>query len=150
MSTAKTLFRKRQGSMIAGVAAGLADYLEADVTWIRLGFLLLSFGGGIGIMLYLAGMIIVPHEPSKYDSEPLTARPIEDRVEEVTKQMSDNLHRGYRSGNTKGGIFLIALGLIFLLHNYIEWFSWSRLWPLILIGFGLSIVLRRNGNAGDK
>ena len=136
--------------MIAGVAAGLADYLESDVTWIRLGFLLLAFGGGIGIVLYLAGMIIIPLEPSNHESESLTARPIEDRVEEVKKQMSENLSKRYRSGNTKGGIVLIVLGLIFLLHNYIDWFSWSRLWPLILIGFGLSIVLRRNGNAGDK
>ena len=61
MSSAKALYRKRHESMIAGLASGLAYYLEADVIWIHLGFLILAFGGGITVVLYLAMMIIIPN-----------------------------------------------------------------------------------------
>jgi len=49
--------------MIAGVCGGLAEYLNVDPTLIRLGFVLLTFASGTGILLYLVMAIVVPRAP---------------------------------------------------------------------------------------
>jgi phage shock protein PspC (stress-responsive transcriptional regulator) len=58
------LRRPVQGSVLAGVAAGLARYLGADVMIIRLAFVVLTIVGGAGIALYLAGLLLIPEESS--------------------------------------------------------------------------------------
>ena len=52
--------------MLAGVAAGIARYLNADVTVIRIVFAVLTIvGGGAGIALYLAGWLLMPEDGSE-------------------------------------------------------------------------------------
>jgi len=64
MNNEKKLTRSLNDRMLAGVCAGLADYLGMDPTVIRLIFVLLFFVSGPGILLaYLIMMIIVPEEP---------------------------------------------------------------------------------------
>ena len=58
------LRRPVQGSVVAGVAAGLARYLGVDVMIIRLAFVVLTIIGGAGIPLYLAGLLLIPEEGS--------------------------------------------------------------------------------------
>jgi phage shock protein PspC (stress-responsive transcriptional regulator) len=50
--------------MVAGVAAGLADFLDVDPTVVRIGFVVLTFVGGIAVPLYLAGWLLIPEEGS--------------------------------------------------------------------------------------
>jgi len=59
------LRRPAQGSVVAGVAAGLARYLGVDVMIIRLAFVVLAIAGGAGIPLYLAGLLLIPEEGSE-------------------------------------------------------------------------------------
>ena len=60
----KKLYRSRTDKMIAGVCGGLGKYLGVDPTLIRLAFvLLLLFGIGSGLLVYLAMMLLVPLEP---------------------------------------------------------------------------------------
>src|SRR5262245_52752160 len=63
MSTPKRLFRNSLAGRIAGVCAGIADYFEADVTLIRLAWIVLSIvPGGLfgGIVAYLVAWMIMP------------------------------------------------------------------------------------------
>ena len=48
--------------MLAGVCAGLADYLAVDVTVVRVAFGVLTFLGGAGIPAYLACLLLIPAE----------------------------------------------------------------------------------------
>jgi phage shock protein PspC (stress-responsive transcriptional regulator) len=48
--------------MLAGVAAGIADYLDVDVTIVRVAFVVSMFFGGAGIVAYLAGLLLIPEE----------------------------------------------------------------------------------------
>ena len=48
--------------MLAGVAAGIADRIGVDRWVIRLAFVVLSFGGGSGILLYIAAWLLMPEE----------------------------------------------------------------------------------------
>jgi phage shock protein C len=56
----KVLVRKRDGRMVAGVCAGLADYFGSDVTLIRVIVAALAvFTGGAGILAYLVAWAII-------------------------------------------------------------------------------------------
>ena len=48
--------------MVAGVAAGIADRLGVERWIIRLAFVLLSAGGGSGVLLYIAAWLLMPEE----------------------------------------------------------------------------------------
>ena len=56
------LHRSRRHGLVAGVAAGLADYLDLDPTLVRLGFVGLALLGGLAVPLYLAGWLLIPDE----------------------------------------------------------------------------------------
>jgi phage shock protein PspC (stress-responsive transcriptional regulator) len=45
---------------IAGVAAGIGHYVGVDPTVVRIAFILLAFVGGIGILLYGVGWLVMP------------------------------------------------------------------------------------------
>ena len=61
MATPKRLTRSKE-KKIAGVAAGIAEYLEMDPTIIRILFLVIAFAGGASILVYLIMWIVVPEE----------------------------------------------------------------------------------------
>ena len=58
------LRRPYQDRMLAGVAAGLARYFGVEETIVRIAFVVLTFVGGAGIPLYLAGLLLIPDEGS--------------------------------------------------------------------------------------
>lgn len=62
----RRLYRSRSDRMISGVAGGIAEYLGADPTVVRvLMFLgLLLTVGPFGIFVYLALVLIIPAEPA--------------------------------------------------------------------------------------
>ena len=60
---AQPLCRPIHGRMLAGVAAGIGDYLGVDVTIVRIVLAVLTVvGGGLGVPLYLAGWLLIPEE----------------------------------------------------------------------------------------
>jgi len=61
----RRLYRSRDERMIAGVAGGLAEYLNVDPTLVRLAFVAFTLaGGGTGLVAYVILAIIVPLEPA--------------------------------------------------------------------------------------
>jgi phage shock protein PspC (stress-responsive transcriptional regulator) len=61
-SRALPLYRPLHGRMLAGVAAGVADYLGVDVTIVRVILAVLTVMGGAGAVIYLAGWLLIPEE----------------------------------------------------------------------------------------
>jgi phage shock protein C len=59
----KRLVRPRVGRKIAGVCAGLAEYFDLDVTLVRLIWLIVLIMGGVGLVPYIIGWIVMPEEP---------------------------------------------------------------------------------------
>ena len=59
----KKLMRSRTASKIAGVCGGFADYLDLDVTLVRIVWLMVAFVGGWGLIGYLIAWIAMPEEP---------------------------------------------------------------------------------------
>jgi phage shock protein C len=48
--------------MLAGVGAGIAQYLGVDVTVVRIVLAVLTIAGGAGLPIYLAGWLLIPEE----------------------------------------------------------------------------------------
>ena len=62
----KVLMRSRDGRMLAGVCAGVADYFGLDVTLVRVIWAVVSvITGGAGVLAYLVAWIIIPDEGQK-------------------------------------------------------------------------------------
>ena len=61
-STKPTLERSRDDRVIAGVAGGLGAYLGTNPWLFRFAFIVLTFFGGLGILLYLAAWLVIPDQ----------------------------------------------------------------------------------------
>ncbi|HYW37202.1 MAG TPA: PspC domain-containing protein [Terriglobales bacterium] len=64
-STPKKLMRSRADRKIGGVCAGLAQYLDLDVSLVRILWFFITLACGIfpGVVAYVLGWIIIPEEP---------------------------------------------------------------------------------------
>lgn len=60
--TQPELVRPHDGRVIAGVASAVARRLDVGVGWIRVAFVLASFFGGLGILLYIVGWLTIRDE----------------------------------------------------------------------------------------
>ncbi|HYK66353.1 MAG TPA: PspC domain-containing protein [Streptosporangiaceae bacterium] len=81
-SGTKVLVRKRDGRMVAGVCAGIADYLGTDVTLVRVIVAAIALlTGGAGLLAYLVAWIIIPEEDQKTPvDERMAAQPHDSSV----------------------------------------------------------------------
>jgi phage shock protein PspC (stress-responsive transcriptional regulator) len=72
----KRLFRDTDAAMLAGVAAGLANYFGVDVLLIRLLFVIGTFIGGWGILIYIILWLLVPEAKTSSDRLQMAGRPV--------------------------------------------------------------------------
>ncbi len=129
----KKLYRSRKEKILGGVCGGLAEYLEIDVSIIRVVYLLLLFSG-IGFIIYIIMWIVVPYKPySKVnDVEYVSSETTEALSEETINKRAKSL-----------GYIIIAVGLILFLESVVPSLSYQRLLPLLIIGVGLLIIFNR-------
>jgi phage shock protein PspC (stress-responsive transcriptional regulator) len=70
------LLRSHDDRMLAGVAGGLAEHLNIDSTLVRVGFVITTLFGGVGILAYLILAVALPQDDGtgKPVDEPVGAR----------------------------------------------------------------------------
>jgi phage shock protein PspC (stress-responsive transcriptional regulator) len=86
--TTKRLFRDTDNAVVAGVAAGIANYTGLDAVLIRVIFVLLTiFGGGIGVVAYLLLWLLVPEAETA--SEKLQMHGMQVTLESLKKSVSN-------------------------------------------------------------
>jgi phage shock protein C len=155
--------------MVAGVCGGLAQYFTLDPVIVRLVFILTAFMGGLGIFAYIVMALVVPAEGSPRTEPSGTIRDnvqeIKNTAEAVGKDITSTFNNNEKSDTNKQaiavkaeerghhgmfifGAILLMGGIIALLTNFgpfhwAWWLSWDYLWPLVLIGAGLLIILVR-------
>lgn len=101
-ATAKRLYRLPEGAMLAGVCNGLAAYLQVDVTLVRIGFVVLALlTKGVGILVYVALMFVMPEATTAEaraaaTGSPINAKEIVDRVKRQYEEGSHKWHREWR------------------------------------------------------
>ncbi|MGZ4108400.1 MAG: PspC domain-containing protein, partial [Actinomycetota bacterium] len=101
-----------------------ADYLGVDRVLVRIVFVVLAFGAGAGIALYILAWILIPEEDPNAPSvpRPSPAEPGE-------------------SARLVFGALLIAIGLVLLIELLVPGVT-RFLWPLALIALGGVIIVR--------
>lgn len=61
----KKLYRSKNNKMIAGICGGIAEYLNADPSLVRLAtVLIVLFTGGMGLLVYVIAWVIIPVNPN--------------------------------------------------------------------------------------
>lgn len=137
----KRLYRSKNNAMIAGVAAGLAEYFMLDVSVIRLIFVLAAIFGGFGIPLYIILWVILPSDEigviGSHDTIRENTSEIKSKAEDLTKGIRIN-STDTKSRNVLGYILVIAGGL-FILQN-LGIFRSDLFWPLVLVVAGLLML----------
>lgn len=68
------LYKSETQKMISGVCGGLAEYMDIDVTIIRLLWvgITLFTGVGMGIIVYIIASIVIPHDTDGADDADYT------------------------------------------------------------------------------
>lgn len=129
----KKFERSATNKVIGGVCAGLADYLNMDVTLMRVLFVVAALCGSFGFWLYVILWIVAPSQKvigfNNQYQEPIDISTPEDDK------------KGLQKGAIVTAIILIGIGLIALIDNFlpIDWI-W-KLWPVILIALGIVIIM---------
>lgn len=129
----KRLQRPPDTAMIGGVCAGIADYFEVDPTWIRLLAVLLIFASGFGLVAYVVAWVVIP-------------RGAIIKPAESSPQPQNHLAAQKASARNRGmafipGLILILAGMAFLFDNLFWWFDWDYVWPLLLVGAGVLMIV---------
>ncbi|TJY36243.1 PspC domain-containing protein [Pontimicrobium aquaticum] len=95
-SSNRKLFRDTENAYIGGVSAGLSHYFNIDPLWIRLIWVLLFFGAGTGILVYILLWILMPAAETTADKLAMSGKPInitniEEKVKEGFSNVKDSL-----------------------------------------------------------
>lgn len=114
----KRLYRDKENGMIGGVAAGLAAYLNIDVTWVRVLMLIFTLiTSGSMFLIYMILWIITPSADSA--AQKLEMRGIDPTIENISSFIKENTEKvaheareAVRSPKNKN--FLISLRDLFL------------------------------------
>lgn len=157
----KRLYKTSEGAMVAGVCAGLGEYLGIDATFIRLGFVALSFMGGSGLLAYIVAAIVIPDKGSADNWRPTGAERHYYDATTVDEDKSDSgwqataadepaNNKPERSGSSSNGqallaYILIGIGSYMLVDKYVDWRFFIHYlrpyWPAVLVIAGLALLV---------
>jgi len=130
----RRLYRCRHDKILAGVAAGVAEFFDLDPSLVRILFLVSIFFGGIGLLLYIAMAIIVPLEPVSADEAAEAA---------VVPEGHRHAPRGAGPWTTIVGVVLILFGTLTLVDRFLPaWDLEHFIVPAFAIGVGAYLVAR--------
>ncbi|MFP4515104.1 MAG: PspC domain-containing protein [Parcubacteria group bacterium] len=62
MAKKKQLTKSTENKIIFGVCGGLGEYFEVDPLLFRVGFIILTFAGGGGLLIYILLALLMPTE----------------------------------------------------------------------------------------
>ncbi|MDO6598156.1 PspC domain-containing protein [Oceanihabitans sp. 2_MG-2023] len=88
-TSSRKLFRDTDNSYVGGVSAGLSHYFGIDAIWIRLIWILLIFGAGTGVLLYILLWILLPEAVTTSDKLMMKGEPV--NISNIEKKIKDGI-----------------------------------------------------------
>ncbi len=150
--------------MLAGVAGGVADMLDADPSIIRVLWVVLIFlTGGLALLVYIVMAIVIPERPFGLEQRgsapagpagtPPTAGQVpggswiapDGSIVPIAAAPSHGSRHRDPVDRSRGGLvigmFLIVIGGLFLLRQFVPASDMGLVWPLVAIGLGVALVI---------
>lgn len=131
----RRLYRSRRQRIIAGVCGGFAEFLNVDVTVVRVLWLIALFFNGLGFIAYLICLVLMRENPNEH----ITAE--------------DQPATGQRN-LFFAGLVIIFFGIVLLLRGTEigywlvpwHWFrfwrlDWDYVWPVLLVVIGVVLIV---------
>jgi phage shock protein C len=148
----RRLYRSRTDTILGGVAAGLATYLNTDPALVRIAWaILVPLTSGAAFIAYIVAWIVVPEEPQATSAMPAAAtvdasgEPVDPDTPVVPASGRTWTAPEPARASGNAGVFvgaaLVLLGLWFLLREYLPDFDWGLVWPLVIVGIGALILV---------
>ena len=160
-------FRRGTDRILGGVCSGLAEGLRIDPLWVRLGFVLLAFLQGVGLLIYIVLWLVMPEQVegqdgtrSGFDSMSADLKRIGSELKsqfggtpKPAKEQPGPSDATSTSSNAPAampssartsiglGVVLVLVGLILLGANT-GLVQWSVIWPSVLIILGVLLLVR--------
>jgi phage shock protein PspC (stress-responsive transcriptional regulator) len=121
--------------MVGGVCGGLAEYFNIDPNLMRLLFIVLTFIGGSGVLIYIASLIIIPNNPDQ-------------EIPQTRESIIKDKPLFWGSLLIVIGLFLLfrQLGLFYSFHFW--HIPWQTVWAVLLIIIG-AVLLFNKTKAGS-
>ncbi|MBN1349397.1 PspC domain-containing protein [candidate division KSB1 bacterium] len=126
------LFKSQTNKMVAGVCGGVAEYFNIDATVVRIIWIISVFLDGLGIVAYLACLILMRENPD---------------------QASGNAPQTKTNSAMIWGIVLIVIGMFALSRRYDfyefpfhfgiwqPFFNWHTFFPVLIILAGIFYIV---------
>ena len=129
----RKLRRNPMNRVIGGVCSGLADFLGVDVALMRIAFVIAFLFASFGFWLYIILWIVLPENGQQSFGQSQGQSP---QSESVSVSKSES-----KVKSIFAGAFIILIGLLFLVNNFIP-INWVwKLWPLILVAIGIVMIV---------
>ena len=147
----RKLYRSSDDRILAGVAGGMGRYFKVDPLFVRLIFVLLALVQGLGILLYVIFIFIIPKEGGRHLDAETAAGKIKEfaqEAEEKTKKVAEKIEKQSKSWMHDRkrviGLVILLVGLLALLNEVVSvsWFRWDIFWRVALIVVGFYLLIR--------
>lgn len=140
------LSRSRDDRMLFGVAGGMAEWMDLDPAIVRLVWALLILAGGVGLLLYIVAVIVIPEAPFEANGAAPVAELDQTRRE---ARLAPRAARRQGSGGAGMvfGLVLVVAGGWFLIERYVPALDTSWFIPGVLIVVGIALVIGAMGRS---
>jgi phage shock protein PspC (stress-responsive transcriptional regulator) len=144
----KQLYKSTDYRFLTGVAAGLADYLDAPHISIRTLFILLTLASGIGLVLYLALSVLLPTEQEVTEQEDFefyqtAIKGLQSKNDNIIAKKSTFVDEILTVQNILA-VIILFLGVFILQLNIFPWDFIPDSWryPALFITIGIAFILK--------
>jgi phage shock protein PspC (stress-responsive transcriptional regulator) len=126
----RKLYRSQENRMIGGVCGGIAEYFNIDPNLMRLLFVVLTFLGGSGVLIYIVSLIIIPNNPDQ-------------KIPETRQSVIRDKPLFWGSLLIVIGLFLLfrQFGLFYYFHFW--QIPWQSVWAVLLIIIGAVLLFNK-------
>lgn len=140
----KRFERSVTNKVIGGVCAGLANYLNLDVSLMRVLFVVAAMCGSFGFWLYIILWIVAPPEQIQYNT------PGQQENADMSPIRSEDANKNIQKSAFIVAIVLIVIGLATLVDNFVN-INWIwKLWPLTLIALGVILIINTQNKQNNE
>lgn len=127
--------------VIGGVCSGLAEFFGLDVALVRIAFVIAFMFASFGFWLYIILWIVLPEGQQTTDNGQQTFGQSQSQSQSQSQHSEPVSKSESKVKSVLAGSFVILIGLLFLINNFIP-INWVwKLWPLILVAIGVVMIV---------